>query len=306
MRMLPVYTINDIARRHGHYPDLPPGQHNHVNFDIKELHSFVEDLLTAAAAPEILQPASPQQRGEQIESLIELLATLVHFIPATEPALMADTQAMCHDLRSGIGILSSPVMFAFKHRDGSWHDASETEHSAGMKPLYDHSAAKVGEATIRQSDREVVRAYLIPHLLTFKNAVRTSCPPELQGDIEGTVGWEASTFCDFDSVTDKNGVVHNVVPLIAAPASLGDAKAVAPIDIGAIVNRFFCWKLPQTFSPDCGISFDGRKDDEWNKNKTWPIGTNLLTADEAKAMFLHCLATPVAQALPVVAEKGEK
>src|ERR1700688_4171571 len=69
VRMLPVYTINDIARRHGHYPDLLPGQHNHVNFDIKELHAFAEDLLTAAAAPENLHPASPplpQQGGEQI------------------------------------------------------------------------------------------------------------------------------------------------------------------------------------------------------------------------------------------------
>jgi hypothetical protein len=70
VRMLPVYTINDIARRHGHYPDLLPGQHNHVNFDIKELHAFAEDLLEAAAAPEILHPASPllpQQGGEQTD-----------------------------------------------------------------------------------------------------------------------------------------------------------------------------------------------------------------------------------------------
>lgn len=68
MRMLPVHVINDVARRHGHYPDLLPGQHNHVNFDIKELHTFAEDLLEAAAAPEILHPASPllpQQGGEQ-------------------------------------------------------------------------------------------------------------------------------------------------------------------------------------------------------------------------------------------------
>mgnify|MGYP000735863363 CR=1 FL=1 len=44
-----------------------------------------------------------------------------------------------------------------------------------------------------------------------------------------------------------------------------------------MVSRFLAWRLPVTFSPDCGISFDGRKDDEWNKNKTWPTGTNLLT-----------------------------
>jgi hypothetical protein len=48
--------------------------------------------------------------------------------------------------------------------------------------------------------------------------------------------------------------------------------------------------LPRDFAPDCGISFDGRKDDEWNKDKTWPIGTNLFTANQAEAMFKHCLA----------------
>jgi hypothetical protein len=54
-----------------------------------------------------------------------------------------------------------------------------------------------------------------------------------------------------------------------------------------MVSRFLGWQLPKDFSPDCGISFDGRKDDEWNKNKTWPIGTNLLTADQAREMLEH-------------------
>ena len=33
-----------------------------------------------------------------------------------------------------------PVAFAFRHSDGSWHDISETEHSAGMTALYTHPA----------------------------------------------------------------------------------------------------------------------------------------------------------------------
>jgi hypothetical protein len=61
-------------------------------------------------------------------------------------------------------------------------------------------------------------------------------------------------------------------------------------DVSAMVNRFLGWKLPQDFHPDCGISFDGRKDDEWNKNKTWPVGANLFTAEQAKAMFEYVLA----------------
>jgi len=57
-----------------------------------------------------------------------------------------------------------------------------------------------------------------------------------------------------------------------------------------MVSRFLGWPLPKDFCPDCGISFDGRKDDAWNKNKTWPIGTNLLTASQARQMLEYVLA----------------
>jgi hypothetical protein len=48
------------------------------------------------------------------------------------------------------------------------------------------------------------------------------------------------------------------------------------------VNRFLCWRLPADFAPDCGISFDR------SGHKYEPVGTNLLTAAQAKQMFLHC------------------
>lgn len=64
-------------------------------------------------------------------------------------------------------------------------------------------------------------------------------------------------------------------------------------DVKAMVDRFLRWKLPKGFSPDCGISFDGRKDDEWNKNKTWPIGTNLFDADQARQMIEYMLRPTV-------------
>ncbi len=75
--------------------------------------------------------------------------------------------------------------------------------------------------------------------------------------------------------------------LFAAAPTLPSVQEVP--DVAAMVNRFLGWPLPKTFGPDCGITFDGRKDDEFNKNKTWPIGTNLFTADEAKAMFEYCI-----------------
>jgi len=71
------------------------------------------------------------------------------------------------------------------------------------------------------------------------------------------------------------------------------------IMVGGMVNRFLAWPLPQDFAPDCGISFDGRKDDEWNKNKTWPVGTNLLTAEQARSMLEHVIGTEPDEGRPV-------
>jgi hypothetical protein len=51
------------------------------------------------------------------------------------------------------------------------------------------------------------------------------------------------------------------------------------------VDRFLGWKLPQDFSPDCGISFT-----PLGHPNCWPTGTNLLHAGQAKAMFEYCLA----------------
>jgi hypothetical protein len=59
--------------------------------------------------------------------------------------------------------------------------------------------------------------------------------------------------------------------------------------IDEAVNRFLSWRLPAGFNPDCGISFDGRKPDQLNPSKTWPIGTNLFSAEQAREMFVYCL-----------------
>jgi len=49
-----------------------------------------------------------------------------------------------------------------------------------------------------------------------------------------------------------------------------------------MVNRFLSWKLPDDFAPDAGITFEPSRD--------WPIGTNLFTAQQARAMLEHVLA----------------
>ena len=59
--------------------------------------------------------------------------------------------------------------------------------------------------------------------------------------------------------------------------------------IEQMVNAFLCWKLPQTFNPDCYISFAPKPDYRGNP-PTWPVGTNLFSYTEAKAMVEHMLA----------------
>jgi hypothetical protein len=54
-----------------------------------------------------------------------------------------------------------------------------------------------------------------------------------------------------------------------------------------MANRFLMWRLPETFGPDCFVRFDREKA---KANQSWPVGTNLLTADEARAMIDHMLA----------------
>ncbi|UEP23145.1 Lar family restriction alleviation protein [Burkholderia ambifaria] len=51
-----------------------------------------------------------------------------------------------------------------------------------------------------------------------------------------------------------------------------------------MVNRFLGWKLPDDFAPDAGIKFVPPTNPDW-----WPVGTNLLTADQAAKMIEHIL-----------------
>jgi hypothetical protein len=60
-------------------------------------------------------------------------------------------------------------------------------------------------------------------------------------------------------------------------------------DVKQMVDRFLGWKLPDTFYPDCYVIFDRERA---QANGSWPVGTNLLTADEARAMFEHVLRNP--------------
>lgn len=54
--------------------------------------------------------------------------------------------------------------------------------------------------------------------------------------------------------------------------------------IDQMVDRFLSWPLPKDFAPDGGISFTPS-----THPHGWPTGTNLLYADQARAMFEYVL-----------------
>ena len=68
----------------------------------------------------------------------------------------------------------------------------------------------------------------------------------------------------------------------------GELAKAAP-DVNKMVDRFLGWKLPSDFSPDCGISFVPPV-----TPFSWPSGTNLLNAEQARQMIEHMLAEPKA------------
>lgn len=55
--------------------------------------------------------------------------------------------------------------------------------------------------------------------------------------------------------------------------------------VDLMVDRFLGWKLPDDFAPDGGISFT-----PMDHPLLWPIGTNLFTADQARAMIKYLLS----------------
>ena len=78
---------------------------------------------------------------------------------------------------------------------------------------------------------------------------------------------------------------------------------IKPTDdqVKKMVDRFLCWPLPKDFSPDGGVTFDRRvnlivngKLKECDRGDApsgyWPVGTNLLTADQAKEMIEYLLS----------------
>ncbi len=138
-------------------------------------------------------------------------------------------------------------------------------------------------------------------------AVRVNMPFTYYDDGEAS-GMDGNIRIDFmrDSVEDidKSLCALN----LARAAQTVHAQSTIEDVPDWMVRRFLAWQIPKDFVPDCGVSFDGRKDDQWNKNKPWPTGTNLLTYDQAKAMLAHVLGKQAAiapQPAPDLEDSGK-
>lgn len=68
-------------------------------------------------------------------------------------------------------------------------------------------------------------------------------------------------------------------------------KRSAPVVTEDMVARFLTWKLPPDFWPDGNVCFN----DAAARAGSWPVGTNLLTAVQARAMLEHVLGVPAAE-----------
>lgn len=84
----------------------------------------------------------------------------------------------------------------------------------------------------------------------------------------------------------------SIQALISKHGEFAGMHPVPQYPMQEIVNRFLCYKLPKDFQPDGGISFKRESDyehPEHGRHRFEPTGTNLLTAEQAKAMFEHVL-----------------
>lgn len=65
-------------------------------------------------------------------------------------------------------------------------------------------------------------------------------------------------YCIGGDIHDSDCAVHNEPAYKNGPCDCSLQKRTVPQEM---VDRFLSWPLPVGFSPDCGISFDGRGKD---------------------------------------------
>jgi hypothetical protein len=127
--------------------------------------------------------------------------------------------------------------------------------------------------------------------------------PASAPSLDGLIQWHVDQIiAPGDANAQTADALRELARARAAPAS---AKGKA-MDMDAITSRFLQWKLPENFNPDGGITFER----DYNQNTPWPakhepVGTNLFTFEQAKAMFEYVLAGVEPAPASALSDPGE-
>lgn len=116
--------------------------------------------------------------------------------------------------------------------------------------------------------------------------IAQSAPSAHQGEV--TVTWDAgrTRILAVTRQDDEGRILSVIAEAPTAPQQAGDGLMVTD----DMVSRFLGWRLPDDFYPDCGVSFKPPMHE--GKPLSWPTGTNLLHAGQARQMLEHVLAAP--------------
>ena len=107
-----------------------------------------------------------------------------------------------------------------------------------------------------------------------------------QADSEYQSHWKKA-----DATQDAfNQLVEDTRAAILTANSITQPAQNVPDDVvEQAVNRFLSWKLPKDFHPDGGMVFIPTKGRGYD-SPHWPVGTNLLNAQQAREMLRYVIA----------------
>jgi hypothetical protein len=85
----------------------------------------------------------------------------------TLPVISSSTHKLVLGALKAFGGQGEAVMWAYKSHDGTWSDASRTEHSSGMYPLYERPSTQ--QDSLAAQDRFVVSVVMVKEIVTGIN-----------------------------------------------------------------------------------------------------------------------------------------
>lgn len=182
-----------------------------------------------------------------------------------------DADRIAHMLTSSQGKPLTPLQMGLQYRKLStfgWHEG-EIAAKVGKSRQHVHDMVLLAESN---SDVQgmVARGEVAAHIVVA--ALRK------HGSEAGKV---LAGHLDTAKAAGKKKVTNKTIKKAASTA------APPVLNINEMVDRFLGWRLPPDFAPDCGIHFTPFHPNGTTRNE--PVGTNLLTADQARSMIEYLL-----------------